>query len=328
MALLVVGYNSTTTLAKLHQQISDTSITEKDYFAVEISGVICGYMEASESNVIEEEKTLIKQELNMFVMLSLLGSEFNTDMKSVSLVDPATRRIHYSKVDIKQGAMNRNLEVKVKDNIAIVTSSLSSQPKEIELTADVLIGNDEVFMNVKKDIWKNGKQEVSYNILEAIEEQIQNSTFKKIREENIELAGKTFSTIVIEQKNNKTGLVITYWLTPDYDYFIKFEVLNRKVYLADHTVVDKIKVANMNEAFFTKANVQISDIQAITYMKIKAEIKPSGVNLKPEDLNIPGQKFTGTVIDNLIDGEFEIQSIRYNGENAPNSPQVSRQINH
>ena len=318
--LLLVGFISTTTLAKLNQQISDTSNTEKDYFAIEISGVLCGYMETSESAMVKDERTLLKQDMNMFIMLSLLGSEFNTEMKANSLLDPETRRTYYTKVDIKQGTINRNFEIKTESKIAVITSSLNSQPKIIELTPDVLIGSDEVFTNVKKDIWVNGKTEVSYNILEAMEEQIQNSTFKRIRDEKIELAGKTFNTIVIEQKNNKSGLTITYWLTPEYDYFIKFEVMNRKIYLADHTVVDKIKVANMNESIFTKTNVQISDIQAIRYLKLKAEIQPSGVNLKPEDLNIPGQKFTGTVVDDLVDGVFEIAAIKYNGENAPLFP--------
>ena len=318
--LLVVGFITASNSANLNHQASDTSSIDKDYFAIEMGGVVCGYMEASESAVIKDEQTLLNQELNMFIMLSLLGSEFNTEMKISSLLEPKTRKTCYTKGEIKQGAINRNFEVKVEGNLATITSSLSSQPKIIELTPDILIGNDEVFTNVRKDIWENGKQEVSYNILEAMEEQIQNSTFRKVKEEKIELVGKTFDTIVIEQKNNKTGLTITYWLTPDYDYFIKFEVMNRKVYLADHTVVDKIKVANMNESIFTKSNVQISDIQSIAFMKLKAEIQPSGVNLKPEDLNVPGQKFTGTVVDNLIEGVFEIAPVKYNGQNAPTFP--------
>ena len=71
----------------------------------------------------------------MFIMLSLLGSEFNTEMKANSLLDPETKRTYYTKVDIKQGAMNRNFEMKVDDNTATITSSLSSQPKKIELTS-------------------------------------------------------------------------------------------------------------------------------------------------------------------------------------------------
>ena len=104
--------------------------------------------------------------------------------------------------------------------------------------------------------------------------------------------------------------------------------MNRKIYLTDHTVVDKIKVANMNESIFTKANVQISDVQAITYMKLKAEIQPSGVNLKPEDLNIPGQKFTGTVVDNKIEGIFEMEPVDMMVKMLLHSQQILIMINH
>ena len=92
MILLAVGFISTTALAKLNQLSSDSLNINKDYFAIEMNGVVCGYMESSESNVIKDEQTLANQELNMFIMLSLLGSEFNTGMKANSLLDLETRR--------------------------------------------------------------------------------------------------------------------------------------------------------------------------------------------------------------------------------------------
>jgi transglutaminase-like putative cysteine protease/tetratricopeptide (TPR) repeat protein len=318
--LLLLTTLTNITAACTSQIPSDSIQTDKGYFAIEINGVVCGYIEISEAPIMENGKNLTKQDMNIFIMMSLLGSEFNTEMKAISLLDPETRRTYYSKLDIKQGAIERTIELNVEDNVAKITSSLSSQPKTIELTSDILVGNDEVFTNLKKDFLENGKNEVSYNILEAMEEQIQSSTFKKIKEEKVELIGKTFNGIVVEDKNNKTGLIINYWISPEYNDFLKFEVMNRKIYLTDHTVVDKIKVANMNESIFTKANVQIADIQAITYMKLKVEIQPSGISLKPEDLNAPGQKFTGTVIDNKIDGIFEIETARYDGENSPSFP--------
>ncbi len=70
------------------------------------------------SPTVENGKDFIKQNMNMFIMLSLLGSEFNTEMKINSLLDPKTKRTYYTKVDIKQGSINRNFEVKVEDNIA------------------------------------------------------------------------------------------------------------------------------------------------------------------------------------------------------------------
>ena len=300
--------------------VIDSLSNEKTYYAIEINNVLCGYTEASEKNILKDGQNVLEQELNIFIMLSVLGSEFNSEMKMKSYLDPDTRKSIYTKGDIKQGAVNKEFEVTIEGNKATITSSLSSQPIELELSDNVLSGNDEIFTRLKEDMLNQGMDEVTYDILEAIEGKIQNSTFRKLREENLELTGKNFKTTVIEQRNNKTGVKITYWLSPDYDYFVKTEVMNRKIYLADHTIVDKIKVADMNESILTKTNVLITDIPSITYMKLKAEIEPSGKKLSIEDLNIPGQKFTGTVEDNHINGIFEIAYERYDGTNAPPFP--------
>jgi len=307
-------------LARCNPPANDSLNNEKAYYAIEINNVLCGYTEASQKNVLKDGQNVIEQKLNVFIMLSVLGSEFNSEMKMKSYHDPETRKSLYTKGDIKQGAIDKEFEVILEGNDATITSSLSSQPIKLELSENVVSGNDELFSRLKGNILNGGMNEVSYDILEAIEGEIQNSSFKKLREENLELAGKHFKTTVIEQKNNKTGVKITYWLSPDYDYFIKTEVMNRKIYLADHTVVDKIKVANMNESILTKTNVFISDIPSINYMKLKADIEPSGKKLTVKDLNVPGQKFTGTVEDNHISGIFEIAHERYDGTNAPPFP--------
>jgi tetratricopeptide (TPR) repeat protein len=96
--------------------------------------------------------------------------------------------------------------------------------------------------------------------------------------------------------------------------------MNRKIYLSDQSVVDKIKVANMDASIVTKTNVAISDVQSLTYMKVDAVIEPIGQNFSEEDLNVPGQKFTGTVKDNLIEGVFEISHAKYDGNVAPPFP--------
>ena len=298
----------------------DSLSKEKTYYAIEINNVLCGYTEASEKNILKDGQNVLEQELNIFIMLSVLGSEFNSEMKIKSYLDPETKKSFYTKGDIKQGAVNKEFEVIIEENKATITSSLSSQPIQLELAKDELSGNDELFARLNEDMLNQNIDEVTYNILEAIEGEIQNSTFRKLGEEELELAGKKYKTAVIEQRNNKTGVKITYWLSPDYDYFVKTEVMNRKIYLADHTVVDKIKVADMNETILTKTNVLISDVSSITFMKLKAEIEPSGKKLTVDDLNAPGQKFTGTVQDNQINGIFEIAYEKYDGTNAPSFP--------
>ena len=293
---------------------------EKVYYAIEINGVVCGYTESSEKSIQLEGKQYLSQKLDMYIMLSLFGSEFNTDMKITSILDPVTKRCYQVNGVIHQGHINRKFDVKVENGKAIINSSIMGEPKTIELTPDILFGADEVFTNLKREFVDNKVNEVSFDILEAIDSDIQNSTYKKLGEEEIELAGKTYKTIVIEQHNNKTGVKIKYWLAPELGYFVMFHVLNRKVYLTDRTIVDKIKVASMDGSILTKTNKSISDVQAISYMKLKVEIQPTGINLKSEDLNVPGQKFEGTVKDNLIKGIMEIQYDKYNGENAPAFP--------
>lgn len=298
------------------QETNDNKI----YYAIEINGVLCGYTETAESNSIIEGTEYLDQDMHMFVMLSLFGSEFNTEMKINSRLDPVTKKCYMMDGEINQGTVNRKFDVKVENDIARINSSFMGKNKTIELTPEILFGSDEVFSRVKKEFVENNVEEISLDILEAIDSEVQTSTFRKIGAEKIELAGKPYETIIIEQTNKKTGVNIKYWLSPDLDYFAMFTVLNRKIYLADHTVVDKIKVANMDASILTKTNKSISDIQALSYMKLKVEIQPTGINLKPEDLSVPGQKFEGTVEKNVIKGILEIQYKRYSGENAPSFP--------
>jgi transglutaminase-like putative cysteine protease len=55
-------------------------------------------------------------------------------------------------------------------------------------------------------------------------------------------------------------------------------------------------------------------------MKVKAVMEPTGQWITPDDLNLPGQRFTGTVTDNLIEGIFEIEHPHYDGTGAPPYP--------
>jgi transglutaminase-like putative cysteine protease len=95
---------------------------------------------------------------------------------------------------------------------------------------------------------------------------------------------------------------------------------SRVGYLADPSVVKKIQVANLDDALTTRTNRSIPDLQAIRYMKVKAVLEPTGLWVTPESLNIPGQKFTGTVAENRVEGEFEIEHPVYDGSGAPTFP--------
>ncbi|MDQ7816388.1 MAG: transglutaminase domain-containing protein [Melioribacteraceae bacterium] len=306
--------------ANFQQQGSNSIQSDKIFYAIEINGVLCGYSEASETPVKKKGEELIRSDINIFTMLSVLGSQFNQELKISTLIEPETRKYREAKTLIDQGTAKYNIEFSIDKDTAYYFSSIYNQRKKIKLNPETITGQDEMFLVMKKDFVDNKKSEATYEILEMIEGEIQSSTFKKLGEEKIELSRNVFNTILLEQTNNKTNVKTRYWLAPGYDYFVKFEVQNRKVYLTDRSVVDKIKVSNMDANFFTKSNVSISDFQSISYLKIKGRIEPTGVQISSETLNIPGQRFDGTVTGNVIEGVFEISHKKYDGLKAPEFP--------
>ena len=296
----------------------------KAYYAIEINGVVCGYNEVSESRLSRDGGDYISSEADIFVMLSLLGSQFNSQVRVRALLDAATRRARSVTTTIDQGGNRMEFGMTVDKGEAVLASPRRSEPLRVPVGPDVLIGSDELMLRLRREFLAGKAATASYDILEVLEEEVQRSDFRRLREEAIELAGRTFQAVVVEGTNAKTGVKTTFWLAPEHDGFVKFTVRDRSVYLADRRVVDRIKVADMDASFFTKVNTAISDVTAISYMKLKVKIAPTGVSLKAADLSVPGQAFSGTVSDNVIDGVLEIEHARYDGKNALAFPPPSQ----
>ena len=83
----------------------------KIYYAIEINGVLCGYTETSESHTSVDGKEYLNQTVDMYIMLSLFGSEFNTDMKIMSVLDPDSKRCYRLNGEINQGSIRRKFDV-------------------------------------------------------------------------------------------------------------------------------------------------------------------------------------------------------------------------
>lgn len=300
--------------------IAQEQAAQKKYYGIEINGVLCGYLDSETRPIKKDGKALTLVNENLFIMLSLLGSKFNTEMAMEYYLEPVTNKCTYFNIDISQAGTKRNAKIVVENGVATINSIMSSEPIKIEMTPDIIFGQDELFVKMKKDFVEDGATEKTYRILEGIESEVHESTVRKLGEDTVELAGQSFDAMIFEQQNLKTGVKVKYWVDMEKAEMLQLEVMTRRVFLADHTVVDKIKVANMDENIIAKSNVVIVDVPAISYMKVKAKIEPTGLWATPEGLNVPGQKFEGTVDKNLIEGIFEIEHKRYDGSNAPAFP--------
>jgi hypothetical protein len=291
------------------------------HFAIEVSGIVCGYLEVRETPLRRDGADAIAQESEIFLMLSVLGSRFNSTIREKALIDAASRRQLRSDLRIDQNGVQHDFSFRATATEAVMRSSLrGGEEKTVPLAPGVLVGNDQLFRRLRSEFAAGRAAEVRCDILEIMEEEVQPSRFRRIGAETLHLAGSEHACLVVEQVNARTGLKTTYWIDPGCDFFVQYEVSGRKVYLSDRGVVDRLKVANIDHAFITRTNAAVIDPSAITYMKLKLSAEPTGALLSPADLNVPGQKFSGTVRGNLIEGTMEIAHPRYDGRGAPPFP--------
>ena len=288
------------------------------YNAVKINDVMCGYSTTDTSRT-GDGKLAIEDKI--LVMLSALGSRFNTEVEILMHADPLTGQVSYYKSHVKQGPNELSSEITVKGDTAYCTSSLAPNEIRVYLPPGALIENSFFFPHITRDFVEGKADEMDYEILDMRELEVQPWTFSKAGTETVLLDGRKYDAIIIKKQNNKTMLQISMWIDPETGEALKLELPNNRIiYLADKSVVKKIEVANLDESIASKVDVSIADIKGITYMKVKAKIKPTGLVVTPENLSVPGQKFTGTVTENLIEGIFEIEHPMYDGADAPPFP--------
>ena len=122
----------------------------------------------------------------MLVMLSALGSQFNTEVK-----------ITYHDSCVKQGATELDSTVKIKGNTARLTSTLSSEEKITELPEDVTFENTRYYPHLLRD-FVNGKiEEKTYKVYDVRESEIHESTYTRAGTEEMKLAGKKYSAVIL-----------------------------------------------------------------------------------------------------------------------------------
>jgi transglutaminase-like putative cysteine protease len=322
LASLVLAFFIVTTAGcqspdlKAHEESS-----RRIYYAVEINGVLCGYAVMDTSRLVIDGGERMVLEEEVFVMVSALGSEFNTEIQLTYHLDPGTGKFTYHDSKLRQGQVDMDSKIRIEGDSARMTSSLDEKTIVTPLSEDVVLENTLFFPHLVEDFVVRGAREKVYRVYEVREAEIQKTTYTRVGTETLELVGKRYEAIILDELNHANGLKLKWWIDTQTGEVLKADLpTGRQIYRADHTVRKQIAVATLDDNIYVRTNEAIADIKSISYMKVRATVEPIGLWVTEESLNVPGQRFTGTVKENVIEGVFEIDHPRYDGLEAPPFP--------
>ena len=290
------------------------------YFGVKMDSVLFGYSVARCCNGIINGSPVRFEYTDVKLKMSLFGSDFDGGFKWKFTIDPVTERPLDIESTIINGESVITTVTSIKDDTAWFSSPASGVNKTIPLDGDVIFDTQMRYPNLYDDFIVKGAVEKIYKVYDPVKGEIIEKAYTRKAEEPIMLNDSSFQALVIEETNLATGVKTTLWLNEADGFNLKAFVDGRTVFLADKSVMGRIRSVNMDNILLAKVNKKITDIAGIKRMRVKARLNSYGEKITPASLNATGQKFEGTVTGNLIDGIFEMEPVGYTGEDAPPFP--------
>ncbi|NQT77598.1 MAG: lasso peptide biosynthesis protein [Bacteroidetes bacterium] len=294
---------------------------ERIYIAVEIGGVLCGYATTDVSNIDYKGMQMIETHDTVNLLLKALGQEMNMQIISRYVFYPETYKVALNHTQFKYDAGNIvSTLTEVFDDYALRTESPNETPDTIQDIAGVIFDNPLGAPYIVEDFVKGSAEEKEYRVYDYIRGHIADQKFTLLGEEDIMLAGQEYKTLLINIYSSTDGTNTKTWVNKDDGMTLRFEIMNRNIYLADESVIKRIKTVDLDNTIFARVDKSISNFMEMSYLKVSADIKSAGELISVESLNFPGQKFQGTVVENHIIGTFEIEPLWYDGTDAPAFP--------
>lgn len=295
------------------------------YFAVELNGVLCGFAKLVATPFTDGGRALTRLDHELVIRGTLLGAPIDNRMVFTYHLDPATNQFVYHESAISAGRTRLTSAIRIVGQTARVAETAGGTETVVELPPDVVLANTLFHPHLVADFVKGTAERKSYRVFDGRENAVRETTYTRKGAERLVLPAGTFDTIVLDVAERRTAAAVTVWLDTGTGIIVQVKQPgNARSYLALPEVVQSVMLAggraDLDSTVLYKTNALIPNVRAIAFMKVGVTMRPSGLALSAEALNVPGQQFTGTVTDNLIDGVFDIAHPRYDGRNAPPFP--------
>ncbi len=300
---------------------TDRVPSEVVYHVVEMQGQLVGYMETSLFPGKPGESLTIEK-MSMILHLKALGQDFDVIVDATSTIDPATGKTLRVEFDLTRGEQkNLGSTFVFEGDDVHITPQAGGATRTVRLDEEVILEDSLRYDFLLRDLGEAESGSRTYRVFEFMNGEVHDKTFTPKGADTLHLQGRDIDCLVFAVMDHDLGLASKLWIKKSTARAMRTETASGFVsYLADKNVKVMTVRGNLDDQIFADVDVSIPDFKAITYMKVRAEVQSVGEWITTESLNVPGQKFEGTVKENLIDGVFEIEHARYDGRDAPAFP--------
>jgi len=251
---------------------------------------------------------------------SALGADIDVRTSGEYRLDAATWRLLACENVVDQGSLKLRVSATADGDEVRIDVAPGIGEKAVVLEPGVIFENPVYFPHLLKDFGEGAAETKSYRVLELLDRKVWDVIYTRRGTEQMTIGDRPVRALVLDSYTPQIGLKVRYWIDAEDGSLLKFETPQSIVTRTAKSRKRDITRVNRDSDIFAKAGAAIEDIEAISHLKVRAELEPVGNRITPESLNVPGQRFEGTVVDNRVEGVFEIRHPRYDGTGAPSYP--------
>jgi hypothetical protein len=297
-----------------------SSDAERHYYAVSLEGQAFGYSEFTLSRAEEGGRSMIVINESGRGKSKALGIDVDTDRHASYRLDPATWGLISCESVVAQGEFRLTVSAEAGADKARIKVDPGGVEKEVALGPDVVFENPVYLPHLLRDFGEGGQERAQYKVLDPLDRRVREVRYTKTGTEEVDFAGRSFRAIILESYTPEIGLRLRLWVDAGSGLLLRLDAPWAVMTLAKRSATTSYGRANIDSRIFAKAGAMIADINALSLMKVRAALEPTGIQVTPESLTVPGQSFAGTVDENAIEGIFEVRHPRYDGREAPPYP--------
>ena len=315
LVLFLAGFLAGEALARVSE--------EKIFYALEMNGQVYGYVELTILKTEGRDGPLLQLREKAENTSLALGVPVDTRGSSEYRVNPETGQFSFFEQEIDSGSLKFRLVASIEGRTARIGLQPGGGEKVVSLPAGVLLENPYFFPGLLKKAGEAGAAPKVYQALDVLDREIHQVTVTQRGPEPFMLEKKTYKAFVLESIDQDIGLKARQWINAENGWLLKAEGPRSTLRLADQSILHRLQRVNIDNHILAKAGVSISDIPALSYLKVRAKLEPVGNWITPDSLKVSGQNFDGTVVENRVEGVFEVRHEKYDGRDAPPFPPES-----